>query len=233
MLELMHLGYENVNDERFVRPPEQQHVIFLVDESGRVQGFSPSASPKRRSGKRVDILFSGDTVVHPDWWGSKALQNAFLSFTVRHKRKNPRRRLYWLLVSMSYKTYLLLTNNFPTAFPRRATTPPPSLIALRDRVAHAWWGSEYDERSEILRFAVPRDRVKHGAARSILRRSRTPTSPTSSAESAMGRRRELVCFAEIDFGLAPAGSRSSRPPLLRARAAPLTAPVCAQQRLER
>lgn len=203
MLELMHLCYDNVDDARFAHDlANKQHVICLMDEKGTAQGFSTiRIAEETLGGKRVDILFSGDTVIHPDWWGTKALQPAFLAFTLRHKLKNLRRPLYWLLLSKGYKSYLLLTNNFPNAFPRRGGTPPPALVALRDRVARAWWGTEYDERTEIVSFAVARDRVKPGVA------SLDPATLAQPDVAYFVERNprwsdgdELVCFAEIDFG---------------------------------
>ena len=169
MLELMQLCYENVEPARFFSDLDnKQHVMLVVDEHGRLQGFSTiRVAEEQLDGRRVDILFSGDTVVHPDCWGAKALQRGFIEFSVRHKLKHPWRPLYWLLLSKGYKTYLLLANNFPHAFPSRASSSSPvapGLRALRDRIATQWWGADYDAAAEVVRFAVARDRVKTGVA---------------------------------------------------------------------
>jgi hypothetical protein len=204
MLELMQLCYDNVDAARFHQDLDnKQHVITLVNDGGELMGFSTiRIAEELLDGRRVDILFSGDTVIHPDNWGTKALQKGFLAFVLRHKLAHPRRPLYWLLLSKGYKTYLLLTNNFPTSFPRTGYAPSSSLRALRDRVATAWWGREYDATTELLRFEVPRDRVKHGVA---------PVDPETrgNADVAFFLEKnprwsegdELVCLALIDWGL--------------------------------
>lgn len=207
MLELMQLCYDNIDRERFFADLDaKQDVIALVDDAGTLMGFSTvRIAHEQLRGKAVDILFSGDTVIHPDCWGAKALQSGFLAYTVKHKLRRPWRPLYWLLLSKGYKTYLLLANNFPTAFPRRQTAPDrvapaPELVELRDRLASSWWPSEFDAASGIVRFA--RDRVKHGVA---------PIDPETLAHPDVAffvehnprwaDGDELVCFAEIDFAL--------------------------------
>ena len=209
MFELMQLCYENVDRARFDHDlDEKHHVIFLVDERGDVMGFSTiRIANETLDERRVDILFSGDTVVHPDCWGAKALLSGVRAFTIKHKLRRPWRPLYWLLLSKGYKTYLLLANNFPTAFPRRQTAPDrkppsPSLIALRDRLASAWWGHDYSASTSVLRFAIARDRVKQGVA---------PIGAETSANEDVAffvennprwaDGDELVCMAEIDFML--------------------------------
>ena len=220
MLALMQLCYDNVDATRFFLDLDaKRDVIILRDvspdvsrdassdvssDASAIMGFSTvRIAEELCQGRRVDILFSGDTVIHPDCWGAKALQWGFLEYTLRHKLKNPWRPLYWLLLSKGYKTYLLLTNNFPTAFPRRQTNPPAPLRSLRDKVATQWWGSDYDVTTEVVRFAASRDRVRHGVAAldpSTLAHPDVAFFVDRNPRWAEGD--ELVCFAEIDFALA-------------------------------
>lgn len=204
MLELMKLCYDNVDEARFFADLDhKQHVIVLVDDAGEVQGFSTiRCAAETVDGRPVDLLFSGDTVIHPDHWGAKALQRGFIAFALRHKLRHPLRPLYWLLLSKGYKTYLLLTNNFPSAFPRPGYEPPPAVRALRDRVAAAWWGREYDPTTSILHFEVPRDRVRTGVAPiDPETRERSDVAFFLEKNPRWAEGDELVCMAEIDFGL--------------------------------
>jgi hypothetical protein len=204
MLSLMQLCYDNVDPARFRSDLENKRdVIVLVDGDGTIMGFSTvRIAEEMLDGRRVDILFSGDTVIHPDCWGAKALQWGFLAYTLRHKLRRPWRPLYWLLLSKGYKTYLLLTNNFPTAFPRRAHAAPDSLVALRNKVATDWWGSEYDASTEILTWADARDRVRSGVAALDAQTLAHPDIAWFVEKNPRwSEGQELVCFAEIDFAL--------------------------------
>lgn len=204
MLSLMQLCYDNVDPARFHADlANKRDVIVLVDGDGTIMGFSTvRIAEELLEGRRVDILFSGDTVIHPDCWGAKALQWGFLAYTLRHKLRRPWRPLYWLLLSKGYKTYLLLTNNFPTAFPRRAHVAPAALIALRNKVAADWWGNEYDATSEILTWADARDRVRSGVAALDAKTLAHPDIAWFVEKNPRwSEGQELVCFAEIDFAL--------------------------------
>lgn len=205
MFALMTLCYDNVERTRFLADLEQkQHVITMSDERGVLQGFSTiRMADEQVHGRRVKIMFSGDTVIHPDHWGSKALQRGFLAFVMREKLRAPRVPLYWLLLSKGYRTYLLLTNNFPTSFPRHAHVPAPALVALRDRVARAWWGDQYDAATELLRFAEGRDRVRAGVApvdSALLENPDVAYFLKRNPGHDQGD--ELVCLALVDYGLA-------------------------------
>ena len=204
MLSLMQLCYDNVDPVRFHSELENKRdVIVLVDGDGTIMGFSTvRIAEEMLDGRRVDILFSGDTVIHPDCWGAKALQWGFLAYTLRHKLRRPWRPLYWLLLSKGYKTYLLLTNNFPTAFPRRSHVAPDSLVVLRNKVATEWWGAEYDATSEILTWADARDRVRSGVAALDPQTLAHPDIAWFVEKNPRwSEGQELVCFAEIDFAL--------------------------------
>lgn len=202
MLELMELCYENVDAARFAEDLDaKHHVIMLLDGAGTLQGFSTiRMATETLGGRPVDVLFSGDTVIHPDHWGAKALQRGFIAFALAHKLRHPRRRLFWLLLSKGYKTYLLLTNNFPSAFPRVDVTPPAQLRALRDRIACAWWGHEYDPATELLRFTVPRDHVRTAvAALDPAARRHADVAYFLDKNPRWAQGDELVCLAEIDL----------------------------------
>src|SRR5687767_14847765 len=81
------------------------------------------------------VLFSGDTVIHPDWWGTRALHAGFIAYGLRRWIRRPWRPIYWLLLSKGYKTYLLLVNNFSRSSPRPDRDDDDAMSELRNRVA--------------------------------------------------------------------------------------------------
>ncbi len=162
MLELMETCYDGVVAERFFADLDKKHfVIVLHDGQGTLMGFSTLlVLEERLDDQLVDVVFSGDTVIEPAHWGTKALQTAFGRFCLERKLAHPRRRLYWLLLSKGFRTYLLAVNYFPQTFPRPGASPPAMLVAFRDRLATSLWGEAYDPRREVLHFAEARDRVR-------------------------------------------------------------------------
>lgn len=144
---------------------EKQLVILLRDRAtGRLRGFSTIAVERIRAPRQATVLFSGDTVIHRDYWGQKQLQSAFARILLSRKLRAPHRPLYWLLLSKGYRTYMLLANAFPKAVPRCDGPPDPELRRVLDALAGTRYGGDYDAERGIVRFAGVRERVRDGLA---------------------------------------------------------------------
>jgi hypothetical protein len=167
MLALMQRCYEGVRPERFHRDLEEKQYVVLLTEShsGELVGFSTIRTTlEHLGGSTVEVLFSGDTVIHPHYWGRKELQACFARFLLSRKLRRPTRPLYWLLLSGGYKTYLLTVNYFPRTLPRHDWQEPPERRALLDELATRWFGSQYDRERGLLRFSDAHYHVRPGLA---------------------------------------------------------------------
>jgi len=166
MFVLMDECYEGVERQRFFHDLDNKQFVIVLDdpkETGAraLKGFSTLLVLARElDGEVVDVVFSGDTVIDPAHWGSKALQTAFGRFCLEKKLAHPRRRLFWLLLSKGFRTYLLAVNYFPRTFPKPGAQPPTSLVRFRDALATELWGSAYSPLTQVLHYDVPRDRVR-------------------------------------------------------------------------
>ncbi|MES1206797.1 MAG: hypothetical protein ABUS79_12745 [Pseudomonadota bacterium] len=201
MLALMDLCYEGVDAARFRADLRQkQEVILLrVKHTGELVGFSTiRRSAERFDGRMVEVIFSGDTVLHPAHWGAKTLQAAFSRFALRRKLSQPLRPVFWFLLSGGYKTYLLMVRNLPRAWPRPASAAPPTWRPFVDDLAGRWFGGEYDAGRGIVRFAGPHYRVRAGIAPIDRDAARVPEI-AFFAEKNPGHAAgdELVCLAEL------------------------------------
>lgn len=201
MLALMQRCYDGVEKTRFLRDlHDKSHVVWMTPPGGDLAGFSTlSLSEADLDGEVVDVLFSGDTVIAPEHWGSKALQVGFGAFCLWHRAtRGPKRRLLWLLLSKGYKTYLLMANHFTRAWPRYDTAMPAGHRALRDRLALARFGRDFDPQSGILRFDAARDRVKGGLAEVRPALLENPHVAFFVAQNpGYARGDELVCIGEL------------------------------------
>ncbi|MCH8544396.1 MAG: hypothetical protein LAT61_12560 [Alcanivorax sp.] len=107
--------YANTSLEVFLADLSKKTGLFLIRcrDSRRIVGFSTVASLRLKHGNRtVRGVFSGDTIIEKEYWGSRALQKQFFVFMLRERVLHPFTPLFWLLISKGYKTYLLLANNF-------------------------------------------------------------------------------------------------------------------------
>jgi hypothetical protein len=156
MLALMEQCYEGVAASRFFTDlDDKQFVILLHDpDRGVLAGFSTIALRRVEDrGRTAEVLYSGDTVIHPDYWGQKMLDTAFARFLLWRKLRRPFSPFYWLLLSAGYKTYLIILRYFAGAFPRRGLTPDPADEAFLADLCRRWFAEGYDAARGIVRMS--------------------------------------------------------------------------------
>ena len=112
--------YENISLDLFSKDMVEKNGVFIIEErkTGRTVGFSTlKVLDMEVGGRTVTGVFSGDTIIEKEYWGSRVLQFQFFIRMLKEKLKRPHRPMFWLLISKGYKTYLLLANNFYTYYP--------------------------------------------------------------------------------------------------------------------
>ncbi|GAA3956901.1 hypothetical protein [Allohahella marinimesophila] len=112
--------YDNTDLDTFLKDISRKSGAILVRsrDDDRVVGFSTIVSMEMTvGGLQGKGIFSGDTIIEREYWGSRALQTCFARYLLWEKLRSPRRPVFWLLISKGYKTYLLLANNFKRYYP--------------------------------------------------------------------------------------------------------------------
>jgi hypothetical protein len=122
----MHQIFERYYDhgpiDVFLGDLHKKDGVFLVrrERDDKIVGFSTLGIYHfEHEGRQVKGLFSGDTIIEKEYWGTRTLQSAFARKLLVEALKRPLSKQYWLLISKGYKTYLLLTRNFPIFYPDR------------------------------------------------------------------------------------------------------------------
>ncbi len=226
MIALMRVCYEGVSPERFAEDLASKQLVILlfVRETRRLVGFSTLRIAEHRlEGRTVDLAYSGDTVIHPEFWGTKTLQVAFARCLLRCKLRHPFRPCLWLLLSGGYKTYLIMVNHLPRSFPSRRHTPDPAHRGFLESVAREWFGDHYDPGRGVVRFGADHYRVRAGVAPIDPETARCP-DVAFFLERNPGHAEgdELVCLAE--FRLRDFVSVFARLIWAQARMSPAAAP---------
>lgn len=202
MFKLFEQYYDHVTYERFLQDlNEKTHVFFFHEpETNRLVGFSTifrKVIPEIAPGV---FLFSGDTVIHEDYWGSKALQKSFFWFILKSKLLTPFAPLYWMLMSKGVKTYLMMRKNFKYSFPNvLGPTPKTYHHVLQSFYAMKFPGDFRSELGLIL-FKEKVGAVKHRLdvnPESIMNNPEAQFFAESNPRWDQGE--ELACVAEIRF----------------------------------
>ena len=164
LFESLYLG---VDRQRFERDLFDKHLIILLfdDTDDVLRGFSTvHVDDVMHRGRRARVVYSGDTVIHPAYWGQKRLQRAFSTILVRERLRHPTRPLFWFLISKGYKTYLLLVHHFPRSFPRVDRPADPDLRAALHTVARNRFGDAYNPLTGVISYPTARERVRDQVA---------------------------------------------------------------------
>jgi hypothetical protein len=157
MWQLFAQSYDGVTREQFEADLAAKDAVFVGFDTGdgSFQGFSTFELYEHRFGaKKVCVLFSGDTMLRPAYWGQTAMQSAFAAVALRQLLRHPFTPLYWFLTSMGYRTYLVMARNFPGRYwPRHDAPTPPSIDGLIASLARRRYGAAWDDERRIIRFA--------------------------------------------------------------------------------
>jgi len=187
----------------FIDDLEKKEGAFIVRQKSTqaIVGFSTlGIYTFELGGKKAKGLFSGDTIIDRNYWGTRSLQNAFALKLFWEALKSPLTPQYWLLISKGYKTYLLLAKNFPDYFPKRGGSSP-ELQELVTEYCEAMFPGKLDRDSMLLDFGEGANCLKEHVA------AITPEMRTAEPDIAFFEQRnpswqrgtELPCIALADL----------------------------------
>ncbi len=178
----------------------KRDVLMLRDGLGRVAGFTTLAVfDDLHEGRPIRVVFSGDTLVDPAYWGSNALSFAWIRHVAAIKAEQPEIPLYWLLISKGFRTYRYLSTFANHYVPRRSGPEDATLEALRDRLAVRLFGASYDIGRGVVTHDPPRDRLATALA-ALPKTGRAAAEARFFAERNPGylRGEELVCLCALE-----------------------------------
>lgn len=157
--------YDDVTYDRFVQDLKAKNCVIICRDTdqGNVQGFTTiHLYDKVVDNRRIKVLFSGDTIVNPIYWGYRGLHSTFAKFAFTEWLKTPFTPFYWFLISKGYKTYLALARNFVEFWPRYDQETPAWQRKVMDTLVRSRFGDSWIPELGILRFSTPQGRLREG-----------------------------------------------------------------------
>lgn len=164
MFVLMVEFYDNMVYEAFLNDLwDKDYCIVLYDENGVLVGFSTQKVLSLPIGeKTIHGVFSGDTIIHKDHWGSPMLFQIFARFFFDYAKRYD--EFYWFLIVKGYKTYKILPTFFNDFYPNYAKETPPYEKSIMDAYAAALFKDDYDKKTGVVAYKKSKDRLKLGVA---------------------------------------------------------------------
>lgn len=156
MFALMHQFYLAERAVFFDDLARKSTVVLLEDSAGTLRGFTSVALfDLHIDNAPIRILFSGDTIIHPDFWGSLELPRVWGKFMYETLQECCQTPLYWFLISSGYKTYRFLPAYFNEFFPIFSGQTPPQMQRILDAAAMSIFADRYDAVKGIIRLEHP------------------------------------------------------------------------------
>ena len=200
MYELFAASYDCVVKPRFLEDLSwKDEVILIFDRDELIQGFTTLAfNPKGFWHSEGDVLFSGDTIIDPAYWGSNELVQAFCRRAGEWQSVNGR-RLFWMLISKGHRTYLFLPLFAKRFFPH-PERKESALEEIADMAASRLFGNEWNRECGIVHFEESMGHLKGELAAASWQRSRRPmVRYFLERNPGFENGDELVCIAELSL----------------------------------
>jgi hypothetical protein len=209
MFELLSRHFEGVTRTQFERDLVAKQWVIALRQDDRLVGFSTlRATTSRFDGAPITVIYSGDTIVSPEAWGTPALARAWIAGVNHLRTRVPEQRCFWLLLTSGFRTYRFLPVFWRDFFPRFDASTPPAIQQLLVQLAREGYGSQFDAATGVVRFSQPQ-RLRGRLAEVPAGRDANPHVGYFLARNPHHHRGdELVCITEIsEHNMTAAGRR--------------------------
>jgi len=215
MFALLTQHFSGVTTEQFARDLGEKDLALLLEQDKTLVGFSTlQAYVATFEGELVDVIYSGDTIVTPEAWGTTALPHAWVAGVDALRAKLPQKKCFWLLLTSGFRTYRFLPVFWREFFPRFDLVMPEVMRRLLKQLAEERFGAQFNSKTGIVRFSHPQ-RLRPGLQEVPEGRKHNPhVSFFLSRNPGHLHGDELVCLTELcPANLTRAGRRMMTPPI--------------------
>ncbi|MBL1432925.1 MAG: hypothetical protein COB94_005725 [Gammaproteobacteria bacterium] len=200
MYELFERYYTSVSYQSFEQDlNKKSHVILLKSNESLIIGFSAiEVITFTFEGEKTRAVFSGDTVIHHDFWGDQTLAKEWCMFVGKIKALDKGVRLYWFLIVKGHRTYRYLPIFARKYYPSAREETPDRYQRLIDYLAVNKFHDAYNKDLGVIQFPVPKGQLKEEWA-DIPGKHVKNADVEFFTEKNPGYRSgdELVCIAEL------------------------------------
>ena len=207
MFRLMEGHYVNVVWNDFVLDlSEKNWIILLFSLDDKMVGFSTQLLiiPEINTPfNNCVVLYSGDTIIAHEYWGSIALPVAFLQLVSTIQKAHPDKNIYWMLISKGLRTYKFLSVFLKEYYPCHFAEIPLFIKNLMQYMGNKKFGENYNSEKGI---------IDAHANSQFLKETFQPAEKTDNLVANFFYKNnhgyckgdELLCMAEIsDYNLHP------------------------------
>jgi hypothetical protein len=118
----------------------RQSIAMFRMEGALVGMAALDVCPAEFRGRKLAYIATPHVLIREHWRGRNLIQKLGARTFLAARLRYPFRPIYWFFDTLSYKSYLLLTRNFATYWPRHGEPTPEPRAALIDQLATRTYG---------------------------------------------------------------------------------------------
>ena len=199
MFYLMDESYDHVTRKVFEKDLFAKDYVGIMTHDGVIHGFTTYAVNPHNSGTDTyNILFSGDTIISPDYWGSQILLESWSRTVGTLLSKDPDKKWYWYLLSKGHRTYMYLPLFFADYYPSPFETKDESFKVIADKCSTLFYGDQYIREKGVVKFVENLGALKKELIEATYKKKKsTFASFFLEKNPEFYKGDELVCVSEI------------------------------------
>lgn len=201
MYQLMNTFYDNMNEQVFLKDFMAKDYCLSLYADNELVGFTTQKVLEVEvDGKSVHGVFSGDTIIHKDYWGDIELFRVWGRFWFEFAKDYD--EFYWFLICKGYKTYGMLPLFWKEYYPCYKCETPEYEKKLIDAYGKLLYPDEYNPVTGVIEYRAVKDKLKTGVAdvgERQLKRKEYAYFVEKNPGYEQGN--DIACLAKIDFDL--------------------------------
>lgn len=164
MYRLMSEFYDDTKEDVFRRDFfDKDYCLVLYSTSDVLVGFTTQKILNVDvNGKTIHGIFSGDTIIHKDYWGDMELFKVWADFWFSYAEKYD--EFYWFLICKGYKTYRMLPLFWTEFYPNYKNETPEFEKSIINAYGKFLYPNDYNEKSGVVEYQSQKDKLKAGVA---------------------------------------------------------------------
>lgn len=200
MFFLMSQHYDGVTEDLFLHDlANKQWAGLLKDEQDQIQGFTTFVmNPRNCQTAFYNIVFSGDTIIARQYWGTFELVRGTAYTFGRMLAMDLQKKLFWYLMSKGHRTYMYLPLFFRRFYPSCDPQRQSDDFDIANRCSEILYPDDWYAAKGIVAFKEKHGQLKSELAVGTLRKKEHPHVEFFLEKNPeFGRGDELVCITEL------------------------------------
>jgi hypothetical protein len=202
MFLIMEQNYSSISRISFDKDLENKQFIgVLTDNNKVIQGFTTYAiNPYETGTPEYNILFSGDTIISPEYWGSQELVKGWCKTVGGLIAGSPEKKWYWFLLSKGHRTYMYLPLFFEKYYPAYDKVKEADLFPIINACANNMYGESWDPSKKVIAFEKSHGELKKIHSETTFKKVKSSPHISFFLERNPGFEKgdELTCMAELN-----------------------------------